>query len=178
MAAPQLTLINGETGSLLTQGTLGITAGTVDNGGLWQGNAILLAAQSLDNRGAIRSAGDLNLQLTGNLNSATGSKITALGTAALQALSLSNQGQWAAKNLTLRADALTNSGAVSGSDGLTVTLTGNATQLAGGSLASNGVLNLNADTLGNAGNIQGNGLAVTANSLTNSAGGELVSTQG
>lgn len=178
MAAPQLTLINGETGSLLTQGTLGITAGTVDNGGLWQGNAILLAAQSLDNRGAIRSAGDLNLQLTGNLNSATGSKITALGTAALQALSLSNQGQWAAKNLTLRADTLTNSGAVSGSDGLTVTLTGNATQLAGGSLASNGVLNLNADTLGNAGNIQGNGLVVAANSLTNSAGGELVSTQG
>ncbi|WP_317633847.1 hemagglutinin repeat-containing protein [Kosakonia sp. ML.JS2a] len=178
MAAPQLTLINGETGSLLTQGTLGITAGTVDNGGLWQGNAILLAAQSLDNRGAIRSAGDLNLQLTGNLNSATGSKITALGTAALQALSLSNQGQWAAKNLTLRADALTNSGAVSGSDGLTVTLTGNATQLAGGSLASNGALNLSADSLGNAGNIQGNGLAVTANSLTNSAGGELVSTQG
>ncbi|WBT57059.1 hemagglutinin repeat-containing protein [Kosakonia oryzendophytica] len=178
MAAPQLTLINGETGSLLTQGTLGITAGTVDNGGLWQGNAILLAAQSLDNRGAIRSAGDLNLQLTGNLNSATGSKITALGTAALQALSLSNQGQWAAKNLTLRADALTNSGAVSGSDGLTVALTGNATQLAGGSLASNGALTLNADTLGNAGNIQGNGLTVTANSLTNSAGGELVSTQG
>ncbi|WP_245191450.1 hemagglutinin repeat-containing protein [Kosakonia oryzendophytica] len=178
MAAPQLTLINGETGSLLTQGTLGITAGTVDNGGLWQGNAILLAAQSLDNRGAIRSAGDLNLQLTGNLNSATGSKITALGTAALQALSLSNQGQWAAKNLTLRADALTNSGAVSGSDGLTIALTGNATQLAGGSLASNGALTLNADTLGNAGNIQGNGLTVTANSLTNSAGGELVSTQG
>ncbi|MGG7448517.1 hemagglutinin repeat-containing protein [Kosakonia oryzendophytica] len=178
MAAPQLTLINGETGSLLTQGTLGITAGTVDNGGLWQGNAILLAAQSLDNRGAIRSAGDLNLQLTGNLNSAKGSKITALGTAALQALSLSNQGQWAAKNLTLHADTLTNSGAVSGSDGLTVTLTGNATQLAGGSLASNGVLNLNADTLGNAGNIQGNGLVVAANSLTNSAGGELVSTQG
>lgn len=178
MAAPQLTLINGETGSLLTQGTLGITAGTVDNGGLWQGKAILLAAQSLDNRGAIRSAGDLNLQLTGNLNSATGSKITALGTAALQALSLSNQGQWAAKNLTLRADTLTNSGAVSGSDGLTVTLTGNATQLTGGSLASNGALNLSADSLGNAGNIQGNGLVVAANSLTNSAGGELVSTQG
>ncbi|WP_208658129.1 filamentous hemagglutinin N-terminal domain-containing protein, partial [Kosakonia sp. MUSA4] len=126
MATPQLALIN--SGSLLTQGALDITAGTVNNAGTWQGNSILLAAQSLDNSGAVQSAGALNFRLTGDLNSAAGSKITAMGTAALQALSLTNNGQWAAKNLTLSGGTLNNSGAISGSDGLTATLSGDITQ--------------------------------------------------
>ncbi|AGN86993.1 hemagglutinin repeat-containing protein [Enterobacter sp. R4-368] len=176
MAAPQLELIN--TGSLLTQGTLDITAGSVNNTGTWQGNNILLAAQSLDNRGAIQSAGALNLQLAGDLTSAAGSKITAMGTAALQALSLTNSGQWAAKNLTLSAGSLTNNGAISGSDGLTATLTGAFAQQAGGQLAGNGALNLTAQRVDNAGNIQGGGVTVSADILTNNAGAELVSGQG
>ncbi|MEN0582627.1 MULTISPECIES: hemagglutinin repeat-containing protein [unclassified Kosakonia] len=176
MAAPQLELINA--GSLLTQGTLDITAGSVNNTGTWQGNNILLAAQSLDNRGAIQSAGALNLQLAGDLTSAAGSKITAMGTAALQALSLTNSGQWAAKNLTLSAGSLTNNGAISGSDGLTATLTGTFTQQAGGQLAGNGALNLTAQRVDNAGNIQGSGVTVSAETLTNNAGAQLVSGQG
>ncbi|WP_342322975.1 hemagglutinin repeat-containing protein [Kosakonia sp. BYX6] len=178
MATPQLQLINGENGALLTQGALDITAGTVRNAGVWQGNNILLAAQSLDNSGAVQSAGALNLTLTGNLNSTAGSKITAMGTAALQALALSNDGLWAAKNLTLNASTLTNRGAVSGSDGLTATLTGNVTQQAGASLASNGALNLNAATVSNQGKIQGGDVTLTTVSLTNTAGAELVSAQG
>jgi filamentous hemagglutinin len=141
MAVPQLTLTNNATGTLLTQGTLNITAGTVSNAGVWQGNTILLAAQSLDNSGALQSAGTLNFRLTGDLNSTTGSKITAMGTAALQALSLTNNGQWAARNLTLSGGTLNNSGAISGSDGLTATLNGDITQQSGGSFASNGALN-------------------------------------
>ncbi|WP_255253713.1 hemagglutinin repeat-containing protein [Kosakonia pseudosacchari] len=176
MAAPQLELINA--GSLLTQGTLDITAGSVNNTGTWQGNNILLAAQSLDNRGAIQSAGALNLQLDGDLTSAAGSKITAMGTAALQALSLTNSGQWAAKNLTLSAGSLTNNGAISGSDGLTATLTGAFAQQAGGQLAGNGALNLTAQRVDNAGNIQGGGVTVSAETLTNNAGAQLVSGQG
>ncbi|WP_231942975.1 hemagglutinin repeat-containing protein [Kosakonia sacchari] len=176
MAAPQLELINA--GSLLTQGALDITAGNVVNTGTWQGNNILLAAQSLDNGGAIQSAGALNLQLAGNLTSATGSKITAMGTAALQALSLTNSGQWAAKNLTISAGSLTNNGAISGSDGLTATLSGDITQQSSGSLVSNGALNLTAQRLGNGGNIQGGGVTVSADILTNNAGAQLVSGQG
>jgi len=173
MATPQLALIN--SGSLLTQGALDITAGTVNNSGIWQGNSILLAAQSLDNSGAVQSAGSLNFRLTGDLNSAAGSKITAMGTAALQALSLTNNGQWAAKNLTLNGGTLNNSGAISGSDGLTATLSGDVTQQSGGSLASNGALNLTAASLDNAGNVQGGDVTLAATTLTNRSGAQTVS---
>ncbi|ARD63578.1 ShlA/HecA/FhaA protein [Kosakonia radicincitans DSM 16656] len=173
MATPQLALIN--SGSLLTQGALDITAGSVNNSGIWQGNSILLAAQSLDNSGAVQSAGALNFQLTGDLNSAAGSKITAMGTAALQALSLTNNGQWAAKNLTLNGGTLNNSGAISGSDGLTATLSGDVTQQSGGSLASNGALNLTAAALDNAGKVQGDDVTLAAATLTNRSGAQTVS---
>ncbi len=176
MAAPQLELIN--TGSLLTQGKVNIAASSVNNAGTWQGNDILLTAQSLDNYGAIQSAEGLNLQLNGNLTSAAGSKITAMGTAALKALSLTNNGQWVAKNLTLNAGTLTSNGGVGANDGLTVTLDGGLTQHSGGHLVSNGALNLTAQRVDNAGKIQGGGVTLNAGLLTNSAGGQLVSGQG
>ncbi|WP_312202231.1 hemagglutinin repeat-containing protein [Kosakonia cowanii] len=178
LVAPALELSNGATGSLLTQGTLDITAGTVRNAGNWQGNRVLLVAQSLENGGAVQSAGALNLTLTGNLNSTAGSKITAMGAAALQALSLTNQGQWAAATLTLKGNTLDNSGAISGRDGATATLNGAFTQQARGTFASNGALGLTAATVGNQGKIQGGDLTLTANSLTNNAGAELVSARG
>ncbi|WP_312122239.1 hemagglutinin repeat-containing protein [Kosakonia cowanii] len=178
LVAPALELNNGATGSLLTQGTLDITAGTVRNAGNWQGNRVLLAAQSLENGGAVQSAGALDLTLTGNLNSTAGSKITAMGAAALQALSLTNQGQWAAATLTLKGNTLDNSGAISGRDGATATLNGAFTQQARGTFASNGALGLTAATVGNQGKIQGGDLTLTANSLTNNAGAELVSARG
>ena len=178
LVAPALELSNGATGSLLTQGTLDITAGTVRNAGSWQGNRVILAAQSLENGGAVQSAGALNLTLTGNLNSTAGSKITAMGAAALQALSLTNQGQWAAATLTLKGNTLDNSGAISGRDGATATLNGAFTQQARGTFASNGALGLTAATVGNQGKIQGGDLTLTANSLTNNAGAELVSARG
>ena len=178
LVAPALELSNGATGSLLTQGTLDITAGTVRNAGNWQGNRVILAAQSLENGGAVQSAGALDLTLTGNLNSTTGSKITAMGAAALQALSLTNQGQWAAATLTLKGNTLDNSGAISGRDGATVTLNGAFTQQARGTFASNGALGLTAATVGNQGKIQGGDLTLTASSLTNNAGAELVSARG
>ncbi|WPG21782.1 hemagglutinin repeat-containing protein [Kosakonia cowanii] len=178
LVAPALELSNGATGSLLTQGTLDITAGTVRNVGNWQGNRVLLVAQSLENGGAVQSAGALNLTLTGNLNSTAGSKITAMGAAALQALSLTNQGQWAAATLTLKGNTLDNSGAISGRDGATATLNGAFTQQARGTFASNGTLGLTAATVGNQGKIQGGDLTLTANSLINNAGAELVSARG
>ena len=178
LVAPALELSNGATGSLLTQGTLDITAGTVRNAGSWQGNRVILAAQSLENSGAVQSAGALNLTLTGNLNSTAGSKITAMGAAALQALSLTNQGQWAAATLTLKGNTLDNSGAISGRDGATATLNGAFTQQARGTFASNGALGLTAATVGNQGKIQGGDLTLTASSLTNNAGAELVSARG
>ncbi|MCW2460725.1 UNVERIFIED_ORG: filamentous hemagglutinin [Enterobacter sp. JUb101] len=197
MAAPQQELINGASGALLTQGTLNITSGAVTNAGSWQGKNILLNAQSLTNSGAVQSADALQMTLANTLTSSAGSKITAMGTATLQALSLSNQGQWAAKNLTLKGTTLSNSGAISGVNGLTLAQTGAVTQQQSGTMLSGGVLNVNAQSVSNDGKIQGATLGVTtgaltnngrlqgdngvtlglSGNLTNNAGGEIVSRQ-
>lgn len=63
VAAPQQELMNAAGGSLLTQGMLKVTSGDVTNAGTWQGQSILLNAQSLINSGAIQSADALQLML-------------------------------------------------------------------------------------------------------------------
>jgi filamentous hemagglutinin len=168
MASPQRELINAAGGSLLTQGALKVTSGEVNNAGAWQGQSILLNAQSLANSGAIQSADLLQLTLAKQLTSASGSKITALGNATLQALSLTNNGQWAAKNLTLKGESLDNAGAVSGVNGLTLAMSGAVHQQKAGSMLTAGALSLNAASVVNEGNIQGTTLGITSGLLTNS----------
>ncbi|RKQ40234.1 beta strand repeat-containing protein, partial [Enterobacter sp. R1(2018)] len=63
MAAPLMTLVNG--GQMLTGGTLSVNGGDITNAGTWQGQRILLAAQSLQNSGAIQSADALQMTLAG-----------------------------------------------------------------------------------------------------------------
>jgi filamentous hemagglutinin len=167
-SVPLLTLVNGSQGSLLTQGTLSVNGSTVTNDGRWQGQQVLLNAQTLNNSGAIQSADALQMALSGALNSTAGSKITANGAAVLQAQSLTNAGQWLAKNLTLRADTLNNQGEISGVDGLTVALTGDFTQQQDKTLLTAGDLKLDAASVTNLGRIQGNGVWVNSGTLTNS----------
>ncbi|EOC0353450.1 hemagglutinin repeat-containing protein [Cronobacter turicensis] len=197
LAAPPRELINGVNGALLTGGTLRIDSGAVTNAGRWQGQNILLNAQRLDHSGAIQSADGLNIMLSGDLNSLAGSKITALGTVALNALAMTNQGEWAAKNLTLTGSSLRNDGAITGVNGLTATLNNDLTQTSGGKLLTGGALTMGAGAVNNQGAVQGgtldvttggltnsgrlqgdNGVTLTARgSLTNNAGGQIVSRQ-
>ncbi|EPU0991858.1 hemagglutinin repeat-containing protein [Cronobacter turicensis] len=197
LAAPARELINGANGALLTGGTLRIDSGAVTNAGRWQGQNILLNAQRLDHSGAIQSADGLNITLSGDLTSLAGSKITALGTAALNALAMTNQGEWAAKNLTLTGNSLRNDGAITGVNGLTAAVNNDLTQTSGGKLLTGGALTLNAGAVNNQGAVQGgtldvttgdltnsgrlqgdNGVTLTARgSLTNNAGGQIVSRQ-
>jgi len=171
MAAPQQELINGAGGRLLTQGTLTIASGAVTNAGSWQAQNILLNARSLTNSGAVQSADALQMTLADTLTGTTGSKITALGAATLQAATLANQGQWAAKNLTLTGGTLSNSGAISGVNGLTLSQTGAVSQQSGGTLLSGGALNITAASVTSDGKMQGGTLGVTTGALTN--GGRL-----
>lgn len=171
MAAPQQELINGAGGKLLTQGTLTIASGAVTNAGSWQAQNILLNARSLTNSGAVQSADALQMTLADTLTGTTGSKITALGAATLQAATLANQGQWAAKNLTLTGGTLSNSGAISGVNGLTLSQTGAVSQQSGGTLLSGGALNITAASVTSDGKMQGGTLGVTTGALTN--GGRL-----
>ena len=151
MASPQQELINAAGGSLLTQG-----------------QSVLLNAQTLTNNGAIQSADALQLTLANNLTSAAGSKITALGNATLQALSLTNAGQWTAKNLTLKGTTLDNSAAISGVNAFTLAMNGAVRQQKAGSMLSGGALDLTAASVTNEGKIQGATLGMTTGALTNS----------
>lgn len=171
MAAPQQALINGAGGRLLTQGALTIASGAVTNAGSWQAQNILLNAQSLSNSGTVQSADGLQMTLADTLTGTTGSKITALGSATLQAATLVNQGQWAAKNLTLTGGTLSNSGAISGVNGLTLSQTGAVSQQSTGTLLSGGALNVTAASVTSDGKMQGSTLGITTGALTN--GGRL-----
>ncbi|HEO9144788.1 TPA: contact-dependent inhibition toxin CdiA [Enterobacter asburiae] len=167
MAAPQQELINDAGGKLLTQGTLTIASGAVTNAGSWQAQNILLNARSLTNSGAVQSADALQMTLTDTLTGTAGSRITALGAATLQAATLANQGQWAAKNLTLTGGTLSNSGAISGVNGLTLSQTGAVSQQSGGTLLSGGALNVAAASVTSDGKMQGGTLGITTGALTN-----------
>ncbi|HHP7426469.1 TPA: hemagglutinin repeat-containing protein [Enterobacter roggenkampii] len=167
MAAPQQELINGAGGKLLTQGALTIASGAVTNAGSWQAQNILLNARSLTNSGAVQSAGALQMTLADTLTGTAGSRIAALGAATLQAATLANQGQWAAKNLTLTGGTLSNSGAISGVNGLTLSQTGAVSQQSGGTLLSGGALNVTAASVTSDGKMQGGTLGISAGALTN-----------
>ncbi|EHN8807039.1 contact-dependent inhibition toxin CdiA [Enterobacter roggenkampii] len=167
MAAPQQELINGAGGKLLTQGALTIASGAVTNAGSWQAQNILLNARSLTNSGAVQSADALQMTLADTLTGTAGSRIAALGAATLQAATLANQGQWAAKNLTLTGGALSNSGAISGVNGLTLSQTGAVSQQSGGTLLSGGALNVTAASVTSDGKMQGGTLGITTGALTN-----------
>ncbi|WP_242462043.1 hemagglutinin repeat-containing protein [Pantoea agglomerans] len=167
LAAPSRQLINNQGGSLLTQGTLNINGGDVVNNGSWQGQQILLNARQLTNNGAIQSADALQLILADRLDAGAGSKISANGTAALQALTLTNQGEWIARNLTLRGDTLNNNGIVTGVDALTVGLNGALTQQQDKTLLSAGRLTLQSSSLNNAGRVQGGDLQITTGAVDN-----------
>jgi filamentous hemagglutinin len=166
-ATPSRVLVNNAGGKLLTQGTLALTGDTVTNNGTWQGQQILLDANSLTNGGAIQSADGLQITLRDNLTSTAGSKISANGSAALNALNFTNQGQWIAKNLTLQGGTLNNNGDISGVDALSVQLSGALTQQQNKTLLSAGKLDLHSASLSNAGQIQGQTLEVTTGGVNN-----------
>ncbi|WP_210514777.1 hemagglutinin repeat-containing protein [Pantoea ananatis] len=166
-STPTRELVNNAGGQLLTQGALTITADNVTNNGSWQGQQILLNAAKLANGGAIQSADGLQLTLSDRLDAAAGSKISANGTAALQALTLANQGQWVAKDLTLKGDTLNNNGEITGADSLSVQLNGALTQQQDKNLLSAGKISLQSASLNNLGRIQGSDLQINTGALDN-----------
>ncbi|GLR10269.1 Contact-dependent inhibition of growth factor CdiA [Mixta theicola] len=155
-------------GVVLSAGAMTLTGSALNNNGSWQGQQILLNAQRLTNGGAIQSADNMQLILSDKLDSTASSTISANGTAALQALALTNQGEWVAKNLTLTGSTLNNDGDISGVDSLTVKLNGALTQQQDKTLLTAGKLDLQATSVNNAGRIQGGELQVVSGALDNS----------
>ncbi|HEY3588552.1 MAG TPA: Contact-dependent inhibitor A, partial [Buttiauxella sp.] len=153
-------------GDLLSQKALTITTGDITNSGRLQGQNITLDGASLNNSGAIQSALDLALTLSGDVIATTGSKITALGDARLNGKTLSNQGQIAASTLAIQGDSLNNSGDISGVNGLALTLAGDLQQQ--GKMLTGGELTVTANDITNSGQVQGAETQINASTLTNS----------
>ena len=153
-------------GDLLSQKSLMLSAGDVTNSGRLQGQNIALDGSSLNNSGAIQSGLDLALTLSGDVIAAAGSKITALGDARLTGKALSNQGLISAKTLEVKGDSLSNGGEISGVNGLNIALSGNLQQQ--GKMLTGGLLNVNAKDVSNSGQLQGADTQISASLLTNS----------
>ena len=160
-------LSNATSGKLLTQGALKVTAGHVINDGNWQADNAELHASQLDLNGAIQTVSRAALMLKGELNTGAQGKIISSGLAILQAASLNNQGQWSADNLTVEGENLINGGAVTGVSQLAATLGDTLQVQQRGALLSGGTSSLHAASIANSGNIQANDLILNANSLSN-----------
>ncbi|WP_282808193.1 hemagglutinin repeat-containing protein [Hafnia alvei] len=165
--AHDLTLNNAATGKLLSQGMLTVNGKGINNDGVWQAQDIVLNTESLNHQGVIQSANTLLLTLSNMLKTSAGSQITANGQAALQALSIINQGEWIAKNLTIKAGHLDNAGTISGVDGLTIEATQDVITRIDSQLLSAGALVLNAASIDNQGRLQGNNVDIHAQTLRN-----------
>jgi filamentous hemagglutinin len=153
-------------GDLLSQQALTANAGNITNSGRVQGQNITLEGSSLNNSGAIQSALDLALTLSGDMQAVTGSKITALGDAHIAGKALTNQGLVSAKTLDIRGDSLSNSGEISGVNSLNVSLNGDLQQQ--GKMLTGGQLTVNAQDISNSGQLQGSDTQINASTLTNS----------
>ncbi|AYH48267.1 hemolysin BL-binding protein [Dickeya fangzhongdai] len=142
---------------LLGNGTLGLTAATLDNAGQLQAQDVTLRAASLRNQGGISGAGQLNVTVDNQLENTAGATLLG-GAVSLSGASVSNAGQ------------------IQGRGGLTVQSGGVLDNLGGGQLLSGGALTLTAAQLNNAGWAQGTELLLSTAQLDN--GGTLQAQNG
>ncbi|WP_223815934.1 two-partner secretion domain-containing protein [Pseudomonas chlororaphis] len=197
--------LNSSGGKLISQNQLGLTGDTLLNqGGLisgWQGLAV--NGDSLDNRnnGTLSSrSGDLDVSVSGALLNSNAGALVSQKTLTVKAASLDNSAGILSSGgaqlltvggllnnalggsidsgaaLTLQAMALNNGGNINAQQSLG--FTGTTLDNSGGSLASNGAVNL--DLLGNLTNTNGKlasggPLVISRSSQINNQGGQLVS---
>ncbi len=152
-------------GDLLSQQALTVNARDITNSGRLQGQNLSLAGTNLTNSGAIQSAQDLALTLSGDMAAVTGSKITALNSVRITGKALNNQGLLSAKNLNIDGDSLSNSGEISGVSGLNLQLTGDLMQA--GKMLSGAGLTVRAGDISNSGQMQGDNTQLDARTLIN-----------
>ncbi|WP_423139615.1 beta strand repeat-containing protein [Pantoea ananatis] len=159
-------LTNQRSGSIATAGDLTLTLPDFSNSGLLStGGALQLSGGSLTNDGEINA---LSLQSdNGRLTNLAGGKLLATGALQLANDQFNNSGLVAAKGLGLNAATLDNAGRIQGSDSLTLQA-GTFTNRQGGELLTTGQLTLNSGDLTNAGLIQADKLALTADNWQNS----------
>ncbi|PPE62299.1 hemolysin BL-binding protein [Pectobacterium brasiliense] len=155
------------TGRLLSGGTGEVTTGVLRNQGLWQSDALHLTARDLEQQGNLLGVQRGTLQLSGNYQGAQGSQLVSGGDLSLTAHDILNRGQIQGSTLTLGAEALDNYGTLRGDRALNATITGQFANAPQSRLSSDGMLNVQAATLANQGDIKAATTTLTGNTITN-----------
>ncbi|WPD75910.1 hemagglutinin repeat-containing protein [Dickeya fangzhongdai] len=154
-------------GRLLSNGDWRVQAGAVTSLGGWQGNNLLFTADSLTNGGTLLAANDATLTLTQGYHGGAGSRVVGNGVVTVTADTVTQQGELGGNRLQLTTGTLENGGRLVGLSQLAVTSRGQLTNTAGGALLSNGTATVTAAALDNAGQIQGDALALQAGTVGN-----------
>ncbi|WP_246859100.1 hemagglutinin repeat-containing protein [Dickeya oryzae] len=167
-------LTNTADGALLGNGVTGITAATLDNAGVLQGDALTLQAVTVDNRGRIQGTSGLTLDGVSRYTGTDGSQLLSGGTAMLAIDNADNAGLWQAGDLRFSGTSLTSRGQITGLNGLTV----DAASLSNrGQLATQGLATLRGQQFDNTGTLTALGgfNAQYSDNVTNQVGGQLLS---
>nr|WP_105665774.1 filamentous hemagglutinin N-terminal domain-containing protein [Cronobacter dublinensis] len=157
-------LYNGAGGQIATGAGLTLDLGKLENQGLLSVNdGLTLRADSLTNGGDMQ-AGALDLTLNGALDNS--GRLIADGRAQMTAGTLTNSGSLAGEDVTLGAASIRNGGLIQGTHSAGATAQ-TITNDASGTWLSGGALTLHGADLTNAGQMQGDTLTLTGNSLDN-----------
>lgn len=167
-------------GQLLSEGDVTLGGSTLKNSGTVQGNTLALHQNSINNQGTLTGLQSLTVQGQQRLMArmamaapqqelinGAGGKLLTQGALTIASGAVTNAGSWQAQNILLNARSLTNSGAISGVNGLTLSQTGAVSQQSGGTLLSGGALNITAASVTSDGKMQGGTLGITTGALTN-----------
>ncbi|MDR3434507.1 MAG: hemagglutinin repeat-containing protein, partial [Rouxiella aceris] len=162
-------LNTGAQGSLVSRGLAVLQAASLTNQGNWSADNLTLQGGSLSSRGAISGVSGLTTALGGQLQLLQGGSLLSGGTANLNADSLSNSGTLQANHLLLTARTLWNNGVLQGQQSLQARIQDGVGNAGGGTLRSQGTLDIGAQTLVNQGLLQGDGVSLLTlgNSLDN-----------
>ncbi|WP_263062899.1 hemagglutinin repeat-containing protein [Dickeya dadantii] len=167
-------LTNRATGSLLGNGTAGVTAATLDNAGSVQADRLTLTADAVDNGGRVQGTSALTLNGVSRYTGTDGSQLLSGGTATLAIDNADNAGLWQAGELRFRGASLTSRGQITGQDSLTVDA---ASLTSTGQLTTRGLATLRGQRFDNGGTLTALGgfTARFSDSVTNQGGGQLLS---
>ncbi|OWS74103.1 hypothetical protein CBW22_17150 [Pantoea sp. VS1] len=157
-------------GNIVSSGLAAIQAASLNNEGKWSAKNLQLQGNSLLNQGSATATDELTANLSGQLQQLKGAALLSAGTSTLKAASIDSAGDIEAKNLVINSGNLTNRGQLYAQQNLN----GNVEQAIanqGGVLRSQGALQLNAQSLLNQGQIQGDGITtITLSDSLNNTG--------
>ncbi|WP_416135355.1 hemagglutinin repeat-containing protein, partial [Dickeya solani] len=167
-------LTNTAGGSLLGNGTAGVTAQQLDNAGSVQADTLTLRADTVTNAGRMQGTSALTLNGVSRYTGNADSQLLSGGTATLAIDNADNAGLWQAGVLNVSGTSLTNHGTLLGQRGLQLEAA-SLTNL--GQLTTQGMATLRGRQFDNGGTLTALGGfdAQFSDAVTNQAGGRLLS---